>query len=182
MVTYFDGKAQRFRQLAIGLAGYDALQEGLAVLAEYAVGGLSRPRLRLLAGRVLAVRHMVDGATFVDTFRELTRTHGFAQRTAFTVTLRVYRGGGLTKDAVYLRGLAEILEHLGGGGELEPLFVGKIAARHIPIVRELRWRNVLEDPPLLPRYLGAAESVERLAGLRKGATVLDLIEKKRKKR
>jgi uncharacterized protein (TIGR02421 family) len=182
VVTYFNGKAQRFRQLAIGLAGYDALQEGLAVLAEYAVGGLSRPRLRLLAGRVLAVRHMVDGATFVDTFRELTRTHGFAQRTAFTVALRVYRGGGLTKDAVYLRGLAEILEYIVGGGELEPLFVGKIAARHIPIVRELRWRGVLKDPPLLPRYLEAAEAAERLAGLRQGATVLDLIEKKRKKK
>ena len=33
-----------------GLTGYDTLQEGLAVLSEYLVGGLSRPRLRLLGG------------------------------------------------------------------------------------------------------------------------------------
>ncbi len=75
------------------------------MLAEYLVGGLSRPRLRLLAARVLATRHMIDGATFVDTFRELDGLYGFDRRTAFTIAMRIYRGGGLTKDAVYLRGL-----------------------------------------------------------------------------
>ncbi len=54
VLTYHNGKAQPLRHLYTGLAGYDALQEGLAVLSEYLVGGLSRPRLRLLAGRVVA--------------------------------------------------------------------------------------------------------------------------------
>ncbi len=118
VLTYHNGRAQPLRQLYTGLAGYDALQEGLAVLAEYLVGGLSRPRLRLLAARVVAAAHMIDGATFVETFRELDRTHGFSQRTAFVVTMRTYRGGGLTKDAVYLRGLRQILDYLGNGGRL----------------------------------------------------------------
>ena len=83
----------------------DALQEGLAVLAEYLVVGLSRPRLRLLAGRVVAVRYLLDGASFVDTFRELSLTHGFANPVAFTIAVRTFRSGGFTKDAVYLRGL-----------------------------------------------------------------------------
>ena len=38
------GRSQPFQQLYVGLAGYEALQEGLAVLSEYLVGGLSRPR------------------------------------------------------------------------------------------------------------------------------------------
>ena len=129
LLTYYNGLMEPFKLLHTGLAGYDSLQEGIAVLSEYLVGGLSKPRLRLLAARVWAVHMMLEGATFVDTFRALTKDHGFSQRIAYTVTMRVYRGGGFTKDAVYLRGLVEILDYLGQGGTLEPLFVGKIAER-----------------------------------------------------
>ena len=177
VLTYHNGCAQKLRLLSAGLAGYDALQEGLAVLAEYLVGGLSRPRLRLLAGRVVAARCLLDGASFVDTFRELSRTHGFANRVAFTITVRTFRSGGLTKDAVYLRGLRKILDYIGGGGELEPLFVGKIAVRHIPIIRELTWRNVLVQPPLIPRYMEQPDAMRRLRRLQKGAAPIDLLKR-----
>lgn len=176
VVTYHNGRAQPFRQLHSGLAGYEALQEGLAVLAEYLVGGLNRPRLRLLAGRVVAARHMLDGATFVEVFRELNRTHGFAQRVAFVATLRTYRGGGLTKDAVYLRGLLSVLDYLENGGELDPLFVGKIAIEHIPMMDELRWRGVLKEPPLKPRYLERPDTSARLERVRQGVNVTELID------
>ena len=53
VLTYINGKNQPFQQLYCGLSGCDELQEGLAVLSEYLVGGLSPPRLRLLAGRVI---------------------------------------------------------------------------------------------------------------------------------
>ncbi len=176
VLTYHNGKAQKLRLLSTGLAGYDSLQEGLAVLSEYLVGGLSRPRLRLLAGRVVAAKCLLDGATFVDTFRELQNTYGFANRVAFTVTARTFRSGGLTKDAVYLRGLRQILDYLGGGGSLEPLFVGKIAAAHIPIIRELTWRGVLVTPPLMPRYMHLPQSLFRLECVRRGVTVADLFD------
>lgn len=176
LVTYFNGRAQPFRQLYSGLAGYEALQEGLAVLAEYLVGGLSRPRLRLLAARVIAAQFMVGGATFIDTFRQLNEGYGFEQQTAFTVAIRIYRGGGLTKDAVYLRGLREVLSYLEGGGKLEPLYVGKIAVEHVPVINELHWRGVLRQAPLVPRYLLRPDTAERLDGLRRGVTVLDLIQ------
>ena len=179
MVTYYNGRAQPFRQLYSGLAGYEALQEGLAVVAEYLVDGLSRPRLRLLAARVLAIRHMIDGASFVDVFRELDRMHDFDRRTAFVTTMRIFRGGRLTKDAVYLRGLCQLLEYLGRGGHVEPLLVGKIAAEHVPIIRELQWRQVLREPPLRPRYLDQPAAADRLGKLREGITVLDLIKGKR---
>lgn len=179
LVTYYNGRAQRFRQLATGLAGYDALQEGLAVLAEYLSGGMSRPRLRLLAGRVIAAHLLIEGGTFVDAFRLLLR-YGFEQRIAFVVTLRVFRGGGLTKDVLYLRGLLEVLEYLKDGGALEPLYVGKIATAHIPLVRELQWRNVLAPAPLQPRYLSEPRSAERLARLREGVDVDELVARRGK--
>lgn len=174
LLTYFNGRAQPFRQLYSGLAGYEELQEGLAVVAEYLVGGLSRPRIRQLAARVIAAHMVSDGATFVDTFRTLDRTFDFSQRAAYMITMRVFRGGGLTKDAIYLRGLQAMLKYLAKGGSLDPLFVGKMAAEHIPLVRELQLRKVLHEAPLKPRYMDDDDALQRLEHLRQGATVLEL--------
>ena len=176
LVTYYNGRAQPFRQLDLGLAGYDCLQEGLAVLSEFLVGGLNGPRLRLLAARVMAVEQLVKGATFVDAFRLLTEAYRFSRWSAYTVAMRVYRGGGLTKDTLYLHGLVEMLDYLCKGGDIEPLLVGKLAAEHIPMIRELRLRHVLRDPPFQPRYLDNPVVRERLEQLRQGVSVLDLTE------
>ncbi len=176
VLTYLNGKAQPFRQLYIGLAGYEELQEGLAVLSEYLVDGLTCSRLRLLAARVVAARHMTDGASFIEVFRELNKTHGFERRTAFNISMRTFRCGGLTKDAVYLRGLIRLLEYLKSGGMLEPLFVGKISLNHIGIINELHWRKVLHPAPLRPSYLDKPETAEKLNNLRgEGLSPINLI-------
>ena len=176
LVSYYNGRSQPFRQLASGLAGYDALQEGLAVLSEYLVGGLSRPRLRLLAVRVIVVKQLIEGVSFVDTFRFLEGDYHFPRRSAYTVATRVYRGGGLTKDAVYLQGLVEILRYLERGGDMEPLLVGKIGADHIPLIRELRLRKVLDAPPLRPRYMDDPRTLQKMEQLRQGLSVPRLVE------
>ena len=180
VLTYVNGRAQPFRQLYIGLPGYDELQEGLAVLAEYLVGGLSRPRLRLLAGRVKATDMMVEGAGFVELHRERVGKYGFPRRTGFHIAMRVLRGGGLTKDAVYLRGLVALLEYVRLGGGLDPLIVGKVGLQHVPIVEELKWRRVLQPPPLRPLYLDDPAAGQRLEELRKGASALDLAKRRRR--
>ena len=95
--------------------------------------------------------------------------------------MRTYRGGGLTKDAVYLRGLGQILDYLSSGGRLEPLFIGKIAVNHIPIVRELRWRGVLREPPLTPRYMNEPEALQRLQYLQGGVSVIDLLKRSKRR-
>jgi uncharacterized protein (TIGR02421 family) len=176
LVTRYNGRQQPLQQLEVGLAGYDGLQEGLAVLAEFLVGGLSRFRTRVLAARVVAARQLVDGASFIDTFRLLDRTLEFSQRTAYTITMRVYRGGGLTKDAVYLRGLVQILKYLQSGGDLEPLYIGKVAAAHLPLVAELRGRGVIKPPALRPRYLDGRRAERQIERLRGGLSVLHLLE------
>ena len=178
VVTYYNGLAQPFQQLRLGLAGYDALQEGLAVLAEYLVGGLSRPRLRLLAARVLAAEQRVRGAGFLENFRFLVDAHGFNRRTAFGIVLRIHRGGGLTKDALYLQGLLEVMKYLSKGGKLRPLFVGKLATEHVPIIRELTFRKVLNEPPLMPRYLEFPHVAARLEAVREGIPVTELVRRK----
>ena len=178
LLTYFNGHMQPFQQLCSGLAGYEELQEGIAVLSEYLVGGLTRDRMRQLAARVVAVRCLIDGASFVDTFRVLSRDYRFIQRSAYTVAMRVYRGGGLTKDMVYLRGLKAILQYVRDGNDLKLLFTGKMAGKHIPIIRELLYRNVLKPVPVLPRYMQEAASLQRLDKLRNNpVSVLDLVNK-----
>ena len=179
LLTYVNGKSQPFKQLYSGLAGYEEFQEGLAVLAEYLAGGLTRPRIRLLAARVIAVRLLIDGASFVETYRELNRTFGFAQRTAFMVTMRTFRSGGLTKDAVYLKGFLNLIQNIKKGEELDPLFVGKIGAAHIPIVKELQWRKVLHPAPLRPRYMLDPKFPERLAKL-KSLNIMNVLIERRK--
>lgn len=176
MLTYFNGSGHGLRLFRSGLAGYEGAQEGLAVLAEFLAGGMTVARLRLLAGRVLAVAAMLDGAGFVDTFRLLNKTHGFAPNSAFSVALRVHRGGGLAKDAIYLRGLLEILTHLGAGGTLEPFWLGKIAAGHFSIMQELSTRGLLKPARLAPQFLSVKGADARLDRLRAGLTPIDLLQ------
>lgn len=178
ILTYYNGRAQPFRQLYVGLSGYEDLQEGLAVLAEYLVGGLTRPRLRLIAARVVAAHRMIDGGTFVDLFRELSGTYRIDRRSSFMITMRVFRGGGLTKDTAYLRGLAGLLEYLKRGGAFDTLLVGKINADHVPVIRELQWRKVLKPAPLTPSYLDDPECAGRLQRIAEGISVQELMERR----
>lgn len=177
MLTYFNGLMQPLKQLYCGLPDYDELQEGLAVLAEYLVGGLNNSRLRLLAGRVVAGHNIINGASFIETFRILNKDHGFTQRNSFMITTRIYRGGGMLKDIIYLRGLVKLLDYLKNGGELDPLFIGKIGVEHIPIIKELQLRKVLHPTPLYPRYLKDDQTAFRLRKIKTGISIINLIER-----
>lgn len=177
ILTNYNGKAQPFRQLSAGLPGYDELQEPLAVLSEYLVGGLSNRRMRTLAMRVMAVHWLVEGASFVEVFRNFTKEYELHREISFSVAMRVFRGGGFTKDVVYLRGLLSLLDHLRHGLDIEMLYVGKFGLSYLPIIRELLWRNVLVPARLKPHFFQSEEAMKRLAKVREGATVMDLVKK-----
>src|SRR5690606_27995059 len=173
VVTYFNGKAQPFKLFKLGVPGYEELQEGMAVFAEYLVGGLTRERLRIIAARVVAVQHMLGGATFPDTFALLVDQYGFKEKSAYHITTRVYRSGGMTKDAIYLKGLLAILEYIREGNDLFPLLIGKIRADYITIVMELTQRKLLREPVLKPRYL-SEPYLENIKRITQGATIFNL--------
>ena len=167
ILTHFNGGRQALRQLRSGLAHYDATQEGLGVLSEYLSGYLPLGRLRTLAARVIAVRAMTEGADFMAVFRCLTSEYGVSEYGAFITTARVFRGGGLrggglTKDAVYLRGLHQILAYLQEGHSPEDLFIGKFALNQFAALDELRKEGWLVPSCLLPRYWEEGDTHARI--------------------
>ncbi|GAA0893999.1 flavohemoglobin expression-modulating QEGLA motif protein [Fulvivirga kasyanovii] len=174
ILTYCNGRRQPLQQMYAGLDGYDQLQEGLAVLNEYLAGGLTAGRLRLLAARVIAADMMVRDVDFIETFNYLHEELKFTKHTAFDITTRIFRGGGFTKDSVYLRGLEQLLEFLKKGGRLKTLYIGKFDLKHVDLIEELVHRNVLNEP-FLPPMLEKESVKERIDKVRKGLTPLELL-------
>ena len=175
VLTFYNGKQQPLRLLSIGLTDYDTLQEGIAVLSEYFVGGLSGNRMRTLAGRVVAASARMHGADFQEIFRLLDDDYGFTEQRAFIITSRIMQGGGFTKDISYLKGLFQLKDYLAEGGELAPLLAGKFALEHLPIINELEERRVLKTKSLSPRYLETEETRDKLSQIRKGIALSQLI-------
>lgn len=177
VVTFANGAAQPLKLLTVGLAGYEETQEGLAVLAEYAVGGLEAQRLRLLAGRVYAVHLVLQGAGFLEVFEALCEESGFSPKGAWSVTIRVTRCGGLTKDVIYLRGITRVLRFVAERRDISPLLVGKLSLEHVPLIEELQESGFLKPTWIQPRWVDMPAAQERLARAYGGMDVADLIEK-----
>ena len=174
ILTYCNGHAQPLQLMYSGFAGYEQLQEGMAVLAEYFVSGLNINRLKLLAARVIAVDVLTGGADFIETFNILCKEYGFCGKTSFTIAMRVHRGGGYTKDAVYLKGLIQLLDFIKEGGDITELYGGKFALEHLPLIQELMHLKILKKP-LLPSYLSGRESKEKIKKLKTGIQLKELI-------
>ncbi|HMO20454.1 MAG TPA: DUF1704 domain-containing protein [Candidatus Melainabacteria bacterium] len=175
LVTFWNGSQQPLSILSGGLSSYEELQEGLAVFSEYLAGGLTRNRLRTLAARVIAVKRMLEGRSFLAVFQELTEDFGLGERIAFDNTVRVFRGGGMTRPAVYLRGLIWILDYVKAGGDLEILLTGKLGIEHIPVVKELMNRGLVTKPVVYPRLLRNSAARARLARARSGMNIIELV-------
>ena len=173
IVTFENGRSQPLHMLSHGLAGYDELQEALGVLAEHLAGGIPPSRLRVLAYRVMAAHLRAEGAEFRETFDRLLEW-GCSRRVAFSTVMRAYRSGGMTKDAIYLRGLVKLLDYLARGASLEPLFVGKISFEAVPLIFDLMERRVLNEPPLKPRFLERSSARQRLTEIQRGVGVEEI--------
>jgi uncharacterized protein (TIGR02421 family) len=176
LLTYFNGAEQGLNLFRNGLAGYEGVQEGLGVFAEWATGGLTRTRLRLLAGRVVAVDAMLGGAGFIDCWRLLHKEHGFTRRGAFGITARVFRSGGLAKDAIYLQGFRAVLNLVMDGAPLNPFWLGKIAVGHVAAIDDLLKRDLVSPPKFIPEFFSDEAATGRIARLREDKNVHDLFK------
>ena len=108
---------------------------------------------------------------FIDTYRILTRDHGFTRSGAFGICARVYRSGGLAKDAIYLQGFRAVIDFVVAGGRLEPFWLGKIAVGHVAAIEELLLRGLVTKPIFTPLFLDEADTKARIARLREAEAI-----------
>ena len=175
VLTYYNGSKQPLNQLSIGLADYDPLQEGLAVMSEFMVDGLTANRLRILAGRVLAGEAVMNGGDFREIFRLLKKDYGFSAERSFNITSRIMQGGGFMKDIIYLKGLVLLKDYLKEGGEYEPLMAGKFGIKHTGIIKELTDRKVLKPLQIKPSFLHSDKMYDKLELIRQGLSLPQMV-------
>lgn len=151
MLTTENAKKQPLKIFQLGLPLDTKTQEGLAILSEYLSGHIAVSRLKELALRVLAVNHMIKNYDFSETFNYLVTDFGIDTEIAFYLTARVYRGGGFTKDYLYLSGFKEIYQlFLSNKTGLEKLLIGKTSIEDLPTISELLSREILPSPTHIP--------------------------------
>ncbi|MBD1558679.1 flavohemoglobin expression-modulating QEGLA motif protein [Vibrio sp. S9_S30] len=149
MATNYNARAQTLKIFRLGLPGSTVSQEGLAILAEYKSGYLSHERLNMLAKRVLAVDSMLKEQNFYQTYSYLIDDLNLDKDSAFSLTTRVYRGGGFTKDHLYLKGFLQAL-NIEKSRSIENLYIGKCSFRYHDLLDELMSRGWLKSPAFLP--------------------------------
>lgn len=126
MVTTFNGKAQPLKIFSNGLPKNVETQEGLAVFSEYMGGALTLKRLKELAYRVIASDSLIKGYSFADTFDLIHMQYKLNKHEAYSITLRAHRGGGFTKDRLYLSGLRKIYQRYKREESMDILMSGKV--------------------------------------------------------
>ncbi len=130
LVTTMNGLLHPLKIFSHGFPNNEETQEGLAVFSEYMSGNLTIKRLKELAYRVIAVDSLSKGYTFSKTFRLLHNTYDLKREEAFYITTRAHRGGGFTKDYLYLSGLKKVYNYYKEGKDLGVLLSGKVSLEY----------------------------------------------------
>lgn len=149
VLTTVNSWQQPLKLLRLGLPGNTATQEGLAIFSEYLSGNLSISRLKVLALRALAINMMIKGEDFNSVFNNLVLRYHQSEYSAFTITSRIFRGGGFTKDALYLTGFREIISLI-KTQNINSLFLGKTSSNYLPILNELTENGVFFPCKYIP--------------------------------
>lgn len=146
MLTTINARLQPLHIFRLGLPLNTHTQEGLAILSEYLSGQFRMGRMQILALRTLAIDHMLKGYDFKDTFAYLMDQHTMDEDQAFYIAARVFRGGGFTKDYLYLRGFRDIYKLYKNNVDLIPLLIGKTNVRYSGIINEMLDRKLITPP------------------------------------
>ena len=153
MVTTINAVNQPLNIFKLGFPTNTYTQEGIAVLTEYLSGYLSIKRLKELALRVVAVDMMINGLDFKAVYHELVNSYYIEPNDAFIMTTRIFRGGGFTKDHLYLKGFIRIYNHWKAGKTLEPLLIGKNSIQYYDIYKEMIARKLALPPKYVTSIL-----------------------------
>lgn len=151
LVTTFNGILQPLQIFSNGFPKNVETQEGLAVFSEYMGGALTLKRLKELSYRVLASDSLIKGYSFSDTFDMIHNQYKLNREEAFTITLRAHRGGGFTKDRLYLSGLRKIYKRYLKEDSMDCLLTGKVTLdfednikylQHLGLARSITHKNL----------------------------------------
>ncbi len=146
MLTTVNSRSQPLKVFRLGTPVNTHTQEGLAVLSEYLSGNLDVSRLQTLALRVLVISKLLKGYDFKRTFEFLMDLGKIDENQAFYMTARIFRGGGFTKDYLYLKGFRDILRMYQDGTNFESLLIGKTSIKYKSLIEELIDRKILLPP------------------------------------
>ncbi|PWH82506.1 DUF1704 domain-containing protein [Algibacter marinivivus] len=137
MVTTMNGLLHPLKIFSHGFPNNEETQEGLAVFSEYMSNNLTITRLKELAYRVIAVDSLAKGYSFSRTFRLLHNQYDLEREEAFYITVRAHRGGGFTKDYLYLTGLKKVYDYYHEGKDLSLLLTGKVSLEYTNEIKSL---------------------------------------------
>ncbi len=172
MATAINGNRQtNLKSLGLGAPRTTRTQEGLAVFAELATRAIDISRLRRLALRVLAIKHVLDGADFIECFKWFLEG-GQDERESYKSAQRIFRGGDVrgsiafTKDSTYLKGLMEahVMMNVAIRDNrpeiIERLFVGRLTMSDVLTLEPYFQSGFLQRPHYVPPW---ARDTRRLA-------------------
>ncbi|MDG1476128.1 MAG: flavohemoglobin expression-modulating QEGLA motif protein [Vicingaceae bacterium] len=151
MVTTTNSNQHDLNVFNLGLPVNTETQEGLAILSEYLSGNITMKRLKKLAFRVIIVDMMCNGANFIECFNFMTNDHNIDQDDAFSLVTRIFRGGGFTKDYLYLSGFVKILKFWQNNNDLTPLLVGKTSLGFYNTIDEMIQREMIQQPTFITK-------------------------------
>lgn len=144
MLTTFNGLNQPLRIFSHGFSNNNSTQAGLAVFSEYMSDSLTLKRMKELAYRVLAADSIIKGYSFSDTFDLLHSQHKLDKETSWSITLRAHRGGGFTRDYLYLTGLKKVYDYYSAGKNMGVLLTGKVSIEDADLIQILQEKELAE--------------------------------------
>jgi uncharacterized protein (TIGR02421 family) len=150
LLTTVNSGHQPLKIFDLGLPVNTETQEGMAVLAEYLSGNMTLRRLKKIALRVILVDMMCYGADFIECFRALVNDYDLEESDAYDRVTRVFRGGGFTKDYLYLSGFVKIYKLWMDQYDLLPLLVGKTSLNYLGTIEEMIGREMIGPPAHIP--------------------------------
>ncbi len=155
-LTSENGSYQPFELFRRGFANYLETQEGLAVYNQNRVLSLHHEKRYGHARSVLAVAYALEHS-FAHTRAYLQDELLYAPEKAISKTIELKRGiadtsepGAFTKSIVYFRGLRSIEHFVQQGGNVQRLYIGKVALEDLALAELVPG---LKQPLLIPMFL-----------------------------
>ncbi|MEA1886964.1 MAG: flavohemoglobin expression-modulating QEGLA motif protein [Bacteroidota bacterium] len=146
MLTTINARLHPLYIFRLGTPVNTHTQEGLAILSEYLSGNMSVKRLQILALRVIVIDMMLRGYDFRQTFHAVMDMSDLNESQAFYITARIFRGGGFTKDYLYLKGFRDVLKYYKQNNDLTNLLVGKTSIQYKNLINEMIDRKLIAAP------------------------------------